>query len=63
MTFGRYAAHPATLIILALTAIKVALIVASCMEINRAPRWLQMLCGAWTMAVFGILAYTLCARV
>lgn len=55
--------HPVILIVLALTAIKVALIIASYMEISRAPRWLQTLCGAWIMAVFGILTYTLCAAV
>ncbi len=52
---------PVILIVLSLAAIKSALIIASYMEIGRAPRWLQMLCGTWAVAVFGILAYVLCA--
>ncbi|TDZ45460.1 cytochrome C oxidase subunit IV family protein [Mycobacteroides franklinii] len=58
------AGRPSTLVILivlSLTAIKVALIIASYMEISRAPRWLQTLCAAWGIVVFGILTYTLCA--
>ncbi|SKV16295.1 Uncharacterised protein [Mycobacteroides abscessus subsp. abscessus] len=45
---------------LSLTAIKSALIIASYMEISRAPRWLQMLCGTWVVVVFGMLGYILC---
>ncbi|AYM42485.1 hypothetical protein BKG83_21690 [Mycobacteroides chelonae] len=48
------------LIVLSLTAVKAVLIIASYMEINRAPRWLQTLCGTWIIVVFAILTYTLC---
>lgn len=52
---------PLILLVLSLTAIKVALIIASYMEISRAPRWLQTLCATWGIVVFGVLTYTLCA--
>ncbi len=45
-----------TLIILLLTMVKVALIMASFMEIAHAPRWLQALCGTWVGVVFTGLA-------
>jgi len=51
---------PVILVMLSLTAIKSALIIASYMEISRAPRWLQMLGGTWVVVVFGMLGYILC---
>lgn len=52
---GRPAAS-VVLVVLALTAVKVVLIIASYMEISHAPRWLQAVCGTWVAVVFTMLA-------
>lgn len=56
---GSEEGHPSrwlTLAVLALAAVKVVVIIGSYMEISRAPRWLQALCGTWVTLVFATVA-------
>lgn len=44
-------------IIIILGALKVTLVITYYMEINHAPIWLKMLCGAWVILVFGTILF------
>lgn len=41
--------------IIALTAVKVWLVVHYYMEVGQAPRWLRLICSAWMMLVFSMI--------
>lgn len=49
-------AHKMLVCIIGLAAIKVTLIITYYMEINLAPRWLQLLCALWLSVVFSLIA-------
>ncbi len=53
---GGHAARWLTAAVLGLTAVKVVVIIGSYMEISRAPRWLQAVCGTWVVSVFAAVA-------
>lgn len=43
-------------VVIALTLIKVLLVLGSYIEIARAPYWLQGLCGLWVVGVFAVIS-------
>lgn len=48
----------AIIITIILALIKVILVIYSYMEIAGAARWLQILCGFWILAVFGVILFS-----
>lgn len=58
-TDGRNAGTLATLVLLALAAVKAALVIAVYMEVAPAPTWLRAVCGGWLVVTFGGLAVLL----
>lgn len=55
----RAAGTLATLVLLALAALKAALVISVYMEVRHAPNWLRLVCGTWLVVVFGGLAVLL----
>lgn len=49
----------ATLVLLALAAVKAALVIGVYMEVGGAPTWLRAVCTAWLVVTFGGLAVLL----
>lgn len=48
-----------TLVLLALAALKAALVISVYMEVRHAPSWLRLVCGTWLVVAFGGLAVLL----